>query len=158
MGGARPTVSQTVDTNLLVYASNTSAAEHERARQLVEHLAGGPSVVVLLWPTLLGYLRIVTHPAIFPTPLSPAAAAGNVDALIDRPAVRVLGEGPGFWDTYRTVADAVKPRGNLVPDAHLVALMRQHDVATIWSRDRDLRRFDGITVKDPFDERYASGF
>lgn len=49
----------------------------------------------------------------------------------------------------RTAGEQVV-RGNLVPDAHLAALMRQHGVATIWSADRDFRRFDGITARDPF--------
>jgi uncharacterized protein len=43
------------------------------------------------------------------------------------------------------------PRGNLVPDAHVVALMLQHDVPTIYTHDRDFRRFDGIDVIDPLD-------
>ncbi len=37
-------------------------------------------------------------------------------------------------------------RGNLVSDAHLVALMRQHDVDTTWTSDRDFRRFDRVRV------------
>jgi toxin-antitoxin system PIN domain toxin len=151
-------VTQTVDTNILVYASNTGAEEHERARLLLEHLTAGPSVLVLLWPTVLGYLRLATHPSIFPTPLTPADAAGNVDALLANPTVRAVGESDGFWRAYRAVADPVKPRGNLLPDAHIVALMGQHGVTTIWSRDRDLRKFDGITVRDPFGDRYARGF
>jgi uncharacterized protein len=48
------------------------------------------------------------------------------------------------------VSDVFKPRGSLVADAHLVALMHQHGIATIWSRDRDFRKFEGITVRDPF--------
>jgi hypothetical protein len=28
----------------------------------------------------------------------------------------------------------------------------------IWSRDRDLRRFDAISVTDPFDDRFADHF
>jgi hypothetical protein len=28
--------------------------------------------------------------------------------------------------------------------------MRQHGVGTIYTRDRDFRRFDGIRVEDPF--------
>jgi toxin-antitoxin system PIN domain toxin len=151
-------MTQTVDTNVLLYASNAGAAEHERARRLVDHLAAGPSVVVLLWPTILGYLRIATHASIFPSPLSPEAAARNIDALLGAPAVRVVGESDGFWREFQTVADPVRPRGNLVPDAHLAALMRQHGVSTIWTRDRDFRKFDGIRVKDPFDERYATAF
>lgn len=41
-------------------------------------------------------------------------------------------------------------RGNLVPDAHLVALMHQYGVRTIISHDRDFKKFDGIRVEDPF--------
>jgi predicted nucleic acid-binding protein len=38
----------------------------------------------------------------------------------------------------------------LVPDAHVVALMHQHGVRTIWTRDRGFRRFRGIEAHDPF--------
>ncbi len=41
-------------------------------------------------------------------------------------------------------------RENLVPDAHIVALMHQNGVRTIWTHDRDFRRFDAIDVRDPF--------
>jgi predicted nucleic acid-binding protein len=41
-------------------------------------------------------------------------------------------------------------RGRQVPDAHIAALMRQHGVATIYTRDTDFRRFNGIRVEDPF--------
>lgn len=37
-------------------------------------------------------------------------------------------------------------RGNLVVDAQIVALCREHGATTLLSEDRDLRRFDGITV------------
>jgi predicted nucleic acid-binding protein len=29
--------------------------------------------------------------------------------------------------------------------------MRQHGVRTIYTRDRDFRRFDGIAAENPFD-------
>jgi predicted nucleic acid-binding protein len=41
-------------------------------------------------------------------------------------------------------------RGSLVTDAHIAALMRQHDVGWIWTADRDFRRFAGIAARDPF--------
>ena len=46
--------------------------------------------------------------------------------------------------------DDVRPTGNLVPDAHIVALMLSHGIRTIWTRDRDYRSFSGIRVRDPF--------
>ncbi len=151
-------MSQTVDVNVLVYASDRGATEQPRAVALLEHLAAGPGLVVLLWPVIAGYLRIATHPSVFARPLTHATAVDNVDALLAQPHVRVAGELDGFWRTYRSVTDGVPVRGNLVPDAHLVALVHQHGIATMWSRDRDLRRFDDIDVRDPFDDRYASGF
>ena len=148
----------TVDTNVLVYASDTGGSQHARATALLEHLAAGPDLVVLLWPTLLGYLRIATHPAICGAPLPFEVARANVDALLGLPHVRAAGETADHWGAFCTVTDDTPVRGNLVPDAHLVALMRTHGVHHIWSRDRDLRRFDAISVSDPFDDRYTEAF
>ena len=148
----------TVDTHVLVYASDTGAPEHARAQALLEHLAAGPDLVVLLWPTLMGYLRIVTHPSICGAPLPFDVAQANIDALLALPHTRSADETPEFWSAFTRVAADVPVRGNLVPDAQIVALMRTHGVRHIWSRDRDLRRFDAVTVTDPFDERYATRF
>ena len=54
--------------------------------------------------------------------------------------------------------ETIQPRGNRAPDAHLVALMREHGVSAIWSHDRDFRKFRGITVRDPFSEKDPKGF
>ncbi len=143
-------MSQTLDTNVLVYATHTASPFHPRARALVEHLVAGPALAYLLWPIITGYLRIVTHPTILGTPLTTAEATSNVEAMLAPSHIRVAGEGDGFWRSFQSVAADVKPRGNLIPDAHLVALMREHGVSTIWSNDRDFRKFRGIRVKDPF--------
>lgn len=143
-------MSATVDTNVLVYASNEADPVHRPARALIERLAAGPDLVYLFWPALMGYLRIVTHPAVLPRPLPPRDAIGNVTALLSLGHVRAPGEGDAFWDAFRRTAGN-QPRGNDIPDAHLAALMREHGVTTIYTRDRDYRRFDGIQVQDPFD-------
>ena len=63
-------MSATVDANVLVYASNAAEPAHGTARALIERLAAGPELVYLFWPTLMGYLRIVTHTGILPRPLT----------------------------------------------------------------------------------------
>jgi hypothetical protein len=143
-------MSYAVDANLLLYASDQDSPLHQRAVALLDELALGPEIVHLFWPTILAYLRIATHPAVFARPLSEADARANVDALLALPHVQVSGESDGFWRRYAEVADDVSPTGNLVPDAHLVALMLENGVRTIWTRDRDYRKFRGITVRDPF--------
>jgi uncharacterized protein len=142
-------VSATLDANVLVYASNEADPVHAPARALLERLAAGPDLLYLFWPALMGYLRIVTHAGILPKPLTPADAVRNVTALVGLGHVRSPGETEGFWDLYRATAGA-DSRGNAVPDAHIAVLMRQHGVRTIYTRDRDFRRFEGIDVQDPF--------
>jgi toxin-antitoxin system PIN domain toxin len=142
-------LSVTVDTNVLLYASNADDELHERARELVDGLAGGPELLYLFWPTIMGFLRIATHPAIFPSPASPEQAVAAISALLERPTVRTETEDGGFWDAYCATAGN-DTRGNHVPDAHLAALMRRHGVTVIYTRDRDFRRYEGIEARDPF--------
>lgn len=151
-------MSSTLDVNVLVYAADETSDRHTRARALLDHIATSPSIFYLFWPVLLGYVRIITHPAILESPLSPEAAIADIDDLVQRPQIVVVGEGDRFWEMFKGVARSIAPRGNLVPDAHLVALMAENGVSTIWTSDRDFRKFSGINVKDPFDEKYSAGF
>lgn len=151
-------MSATLDVNILVYAADETSTRHTRARALLEHVATSPTITYLFWPVLIGYVRIITHPAIVDTPLSPEAAIADVDDLIRRPQIVVAGERDRFWAAFQRVSHEVEPRGSLVPDAHLVALMREHGVTQVWSNDRDFRKFDGVTALNPFDDRYSAGF
>ena len=104
----------------------------------------------LAWLTVMSYMRIATHPSIFGQPLSHDEAASNVEALLALPHLRMLGEVEGFWPGYRRSAEEVHARGNLVPDAHLAAVLRQHGVRTLYTHDRDFRRFTFLDVRDTF--------
>jgi uncharacterized protein len=143
-------VSSALDANLLLYASDEASAFRPRANEVLAELAAGPAIVYLLWPTVMAYLRLSTHPSVFAHPLSPEEASSNIERLLRLPHVQSPGEQEGFWDVYRGVASDVDARGNLVPDAQLVSLMIQNGVRTIWTHDRDYRKFTGIEVRDPF--------
>ncbi len=145
-------MTSTVDANVLLYASDRSSAYHSAAIRFVERWADGSDLVYLFWPTVMSYLRISTHPRIFDDPLPPDVAEMNVAMLLAMPRVRLGSEEERFWETWRAATRGVAVRGNLVPDAHIVSLMRQHGVDEIWSRDTDLRKFEGIRVRDPFPE------
>jgi toxin-antitoxin system PIN domain toxin len=142
----------TLDANVLLYASDETSEYHARAVAFLEDVAHTDDLVYLFWPTVLAYLRIATHPAVFERPLRPTEAVGNVEALLALAHVQTVGERDRFWSLYRRVAEESDARGNLVPDAHLVALMVENGVRTIWTRDRDFRRFPDIDARDPFDE------
>jgi toxin-antitoxin system PIN domain toxin len=144
-------MSYTLDANVLLYASDETSPHHARGLEVVTEAAQGPEILYLFWPTIMAYLRIATHPAVFRRPLSAAEAVGNVEALIGRPHVQTPGEQERFWRRFVEVVSDAAPTGNLVPDAHLVGLMLDNGVRTIWTHDRDYRRFRGIGVRDPFE-------
>jgi uncharacterized protein len=142
-------VSAAIDTNILLYAANSTSEAFETAYALVERLARGPELLYVFWPVAMGFLRLSTNPAVTDEPLSPSEALSSLGDLIERDHVRTPGEASGFLAAYREIASA-GTRGKDVTDAHIAALMRQHGVGTIYTRDRDFRRFDGIRVEDPF--------
>jgi toxin-antitoxin system PIN domain toxin len=143
-------LSFTFDANVVLYASDEASDYHRAALDFLAGVASGNELVYLFWPTAMAYLRIATHPAIFDRPLRPAEAVGNIETLLALPQVQVVGEHDRFWASFRRVAGDVDARANLVADAHLVALMVENGVRTIWTHDRDYRRFDAIDVRDPF--------
>ena len=108
-----------------------------------------PDLCCLAWPTLFAYLRISTHPSIFRRPLASDAAWANVRALIRLPRVRLITEEEDFADHYELVTCGSVIRGNLVPDAHLAALLHQHGVTRIYSNDTDFRKFPFLEVINP---------
>ncbi len=138
-----------IDVNILLYASDESSAQHRRAADFMQSCAADGQVFCFAWLTVMSYLRMATHPRIFARPLSHADAMHNVETLMALPHCRVIGEQEGFWASYRVVTGDVSTRGNLVPDAHLAAVLRQSGVATLYTHDRDFRKFAFLDVRDP---------
>lgn len=145
-------MSYSIDTNILLYASDENSPHHAKAIEFLQHCASSPETLYVAWVCLMSYLRISTHPAIFSQPLTPAEATANVSALINLPQVRTLGEEEGFWKTYQEVTAGLVVRGNLVPDAHLSAVLVQHGIKRVYTNDTDFKKFEFLDVRNPFAE------
>jgi len=138
-----------VDANVLVYSTDPGSEHHDVARDwLDEQTAGVPRSVGLPWPTLLAYLRLVTNPRMYSPPATPADAWQRVEEWLSRPAAWIPVPGPRHRQTLAEIVQTCHPTGNLVPDAHLAALAREHGL-TVVSTDTDFARFPGITWLNP---------
>lgn len=142
-------MSYSIDANLLLYASDSSSPRHESASRFLESRVSDPDLLCLTWPALLAYQRIATHPAIFSAPLDPATAWENVQSLIRLPRARVVNEEADFAEDYWRVTGTMAVRGNLVPDAHIATILRQHGVGRIYTADSDFRKFEFLEVVNP---------
>jgi len=142
-------VSYSIDANILLYASDESSEWHQPAKAFLEQRASDPDILCLTWPVLMAYQRIATHPAIFARPLAPELALGNVQKLLALPRTRLVAEAEEFADDYRLATAGMTAAGNLVPDAHVATILREHGVRRIYTADTDFRKFDFLDVINP---------
>lgn len=137
-----------VDANLLVYAHVSSFDQHEKARMWLDDQLNGTAAVGLPWPTLLGFVRLVTNPRIFERPLTMTAAWNQLEAWLGCETVWI----PTPMDRHReilaTLITQSGMRANLVPDAHLAALAIEHGL-TLCSTDGDFARFPALHWENP---------
>lgn len=62
----------------------------------------------------------------------------------------MLGESDRHGAVLESVVSRSGVTGNLLFDAHIVALCVEHGVSTLVTGDMDFLRCDGITVENPF--------
>jgi toxin-antitoxin system PIN domain toxin len=139
-----------LDTNILVHAHRSGTAHHQAALALLSELSEGPAPYALFWPSLYEFLRVVTHHRVFDPPSPLAAALEAIGDLVAPPVVRVLSETPRHQALLERVIRETRVTGNLIHDAHLVALALEHGVHEILTLDGDFARFPQVASRNPF--------
>lgn len=136
------------DLNLLLYAYNSDAPHHGRARAWWEGLLNGREPVGLPWVVSLGFIRLMTNPAVLLTPVPPASALAHVHAWVNRPQVEVINPGPRHLEVLGTLFEATRVASNLTTDTHLAALAIEYQ-CELHSNDTDFARFPGLRWRNP---------
>ena len=131
---------QSPDVNILVYANRKDSPGHERYAEWLYRLAGGPEPFALSELVMQGFVRISTHPRIFPQPLSVKDAFTFLGALIERPGCVLLRPGPGNWAIFQKLCLKPGVRGKLIADAAHAALAIEYGCEWVTA-DTDFGRF-----------------
>lgn len=137
-----------VDANVLLYAVDSSSANHEGSLAWLERSLGGAESVGLAWVALLAFIRVGTSASILPHPMSVDEATAQVESWLGAPAAIVVEPTPRHADLLRGLLLGTGTAGNLTTDAHLAALAIEHG-AEIVSYDRDFARFPGVRHRLP---------
>jgi toxin-antitoxin system PIN domain toxin len=137
-----------IDANILLYAYNAKAEQHERSRAWLEAVLSGPDLVRFTWLTLWAFLRIATSPRVFDRPLSAAEAQVAVSSWLTQPVADIVEPGERHWEILGRLLDDGQTVGPLVMDAVLAAIALEHG-ATLFTTDRDFSRFDGLEWINP---------
>ena len=144
-----------VDTNVLLYAHRSESARHEKAVRWLSRLAecGEPWSIPVF--CLGEFVRVATHRRVFDPPSTIAQALDAIDALLASPSLKLLAPSPSHWPLLRAAIMMGKAAGNLVFDAQIAAICREHGVARLLTEDRDFLRFPFISVVTLDDEPQA---
>ncbi|MDE0173460.1 MAG: PIN domain-containing protein [Defluviicoccus sp.] len=138
------------DTNVLIYAIDANSAFHDRCRARVLEAREDPAPAFLTWSICYEFLRVATHPGVYPTPWSPGDAWDFLSSLLASPGFEFLTPTPRHASVLaQTLAELPDVRGNLFHDLHTAVAMRENGVSRICTRDTDFHRFPFLTVIDP---------
>lgn len=137
-----------VDVNLLLYASNRSAPEHERARTWLDAQLTGVARVGLPWPSLLAFVRLASNPLMTRQPATVESAWRQVRQWLGQENVWSPVPSDRHALILETFCAMPGMTSRLVPDAHLAALAIEHGL-TLCTSDGDFAKFPGLTWENP---------
>jgi uncharacterized protein len=129
------------DVNLVVAAARPDHAHHAQAKTwwLSAIQAATTERPIYMLPIVVsGFLRIVTHPKIFNTPSTIAAATSHIDALLALQNVALLDVQPR-WSDFKQLCNDKSLMGNTIPDGWIAAAVTAAN-AHLVTFDRDFRK------------------
>jgi len=136
------------DSNVLIYAVHEEAKHHGAALAWLDGTLSAGEALIMPWLSLVSFMRVSTHPDIYPRPLPIEDALENVDAWLGVPSVitgdpdRHHSRRMGELLSYSGIG------GHLVNDAHLAALALQYG-ATVITYDHDFAVFPSVRWERP---------
>lgn len=139
-----------VDVNLLIYAVNQDAPDHQKAKSWLQGVLSRNETVGLPWIVLLAFLRLTTRAGLFQKPLSVNASFDLIDAWLRHSSVTVPEPTLRHLETMRDLISPLGTAGNLTSDAYLAALAIEHG-AELCSADNDFGRFPRLRWRNPLD-------
>jgi len=139
-----------IDTNILLYAVNRDCPEHARARAFLEQEIDSGAPWCLSWGVIYEFLRVSTHPRVFPHPMKAADALAFVAALLSTPSLTMLtGTERHLELLLKTTGEMSHAAGNIFHDVKTAVLLREHGVGEIVTADTDFHQFAFLRVTNP---------
>ena len=127
------------DVNVLLAAFRADHDHHRRARDFLDEARSGTVPLGLSDVALASVLRLATNARVFARPDTTDTVVEYLDVLLDRPA-QLVRAGTTHWARFTDLCRHLQLRGNLVPDAYLVAIALEQG-AELVTFDRGFGRY-----------------
>jgi toxin-antitoxin system PIN domain toxin len=139
-----------LDTNILFYATNIRSPGHQAARGLLERIAGEPGEWILADQVLFEYYRLVRNPTVLARPLSAGQAARRLRFFREELGCLHCAYEPRLFEELAGLLGASSFAPARTFDAVLAVTLRSHGVETFYTRNtKDFERFGWFKLIDP---------
>ena len=133
-----------IDTNVIVHYLVKSQDEHARIRrwfsQTEEPLATTGTNIAEVF-------RLLTHPRVFPSPLSLERAADLMHQFVEVCQIVILEESTDWWKELKGLLSEVPSlRGNEIFDARIAICLRYNGVREFFTLDADFSKYKFLKI------------
>ena len=133
-----------LDTNSIIYLLVTSQPEHLRAQKWFAEVS---SPLCITSTNIAEALRLLTHPRVFPKPLSLTKAVTLLGSFLEQWNVHILEEDPSWWQQLPFLSKAHSGlKGNEVFDARIALCLRYNGVKELLTLDRNFEKYEFLKM------------
>jgi toxin-antitoxin system PIN domain toxin len=132
-----------LDVNVVLPAHREDHPDHAIARAWLDNLLLGGEQFGVPWMVWWTFLRLSSHPRVFPVPTPLEESFEFIEAVRAHPGHIPVEAGAYHLDCLRGVCRGGEVTADLMPDAVLAALAVEHG-GEVVSFDRDFARFPDL--------------
>lgn len=141
-----------LDTNILLYAANEDAPEHDVCKAFLQKVIENPMDWVIADQVYLEFYRAIRSPRVISNPLSAVQAASHVSLLRDGMGIMHCGYTSECWNRLLNYLQEEDFPYRRTHDAVLASTLLSHGVRIFYTRNiKDFATAGFQEVKNPID-------
>jgi uncharacterized protein len=143
---------KSLDTNILLYAANSSAPEHAKAILIVNTMLASPTEWVIADQVLWEYYKALRHPKILKKPCTAVQAAAQVRFIRQQSGVSCCAYEVESFDDVAGILEAPRFPYQRTHDTVLGITLLRQGVTTFYTRnEKDFANLGFQQVVNPID-------
>ena len=147
-----------LDTNVLVYAADSTSPHHHLSRTLRDRGTRGEIALCITPQVLSEYFAVITHPGRVQSPRSPAEAMAEVERYSQTENLRMIYPGENLIAQMISLFHRYSVSRQQIFDLQLVATMLSNDVTCLCTYNVDhFAHYSEIQSLTPEDPRLLPG-
>jgi predicted nucleic acid-binding protein len=126
---------KSLDTNILIYAANSAAPEHTKARIVVDEMLANPSEWILADQVLWEFYKALRHPKILQKPRTATQAASHIRFLRESSGVACCAYETAHFDAVLAMIEQSRFPYQRTHDAVLGTTLSRQGVKVFYTRN-----------------------